>query len=97
VAAGDRLSVQVEDISPTGYRWAIEGSDPDVLAVGTETLATYPGVGAGGLRTYRLDAKGAGVAALRFKLWRKWEGDNSAIERFSVTVRVLPAADSQGR
>jgi len=27
---------------------------------------------------------------LRLKRWRPWEGDKSTVERFELTIRVLP-------
>jgi len=46
-------------------------------------------VGGGGERTFSFQVKGeGGTGNIGLKLRREWEGDASAVERYSVTVKV---------
>jgi inhibitor of cysteine peptidase len=87
---GDTLVVQLEENPTTGYRWTIEKSDAEVIALQqVEFVPSHStGMGGGGQRRWTFTAQKAGMATLEFKLWRTWEGDASISERFTVTLHV---------
>ncbi|HCZ13800.1 MAG TPA: hypothetical protein DHV85_04190 [Candidatus Accumulibacter sp.] len=50
--------------------------------------ASVAAVGSSGLRILTFIAEQPGGALLHLKLWREWKGNSSAIEVFTVTVRI---------
>jgi len=88
--AGDHVVLELDENPTTGYRWALDPPEPDVvtLAHTRYARATGAGTGGGGRRTWTFLAKGEGTAVLRLKLWRAWEGDASIARRFTATLRV---------
>jgi inhibitor of cysteine peptidase len=87
---GDTLVVHLEENPTTGYRWAIEKRDEEVIALHhVEFVSSHSvGVGGGGQRRWTFTAQKAGLVTLELKLWRAWEGDASISERFTVTLQV---------
>jgi inhibitor of cysteine peptidase len=87
---GDRLVLNLEENPSTGYRWAMDAHDEEV--VGLQTLEYTPApraaVGSGGQRRWTFVAHKAGTDSLHFKLWRAWEGEASVARRFGVTLHV---------
>lgn len=90
---GEFLSLKVQDISTTGYRWQLTPVDESVLKLVGEDLHRYPGVGAGGLRTYRFQAIAPGSVTITLTLKRPWEKE--PLEEFSIRARVEPAFHSR--
>ena len=90
VRRGDTIVVQLAENPTTGFRWAADNLDEQVVKPQNDSYspASGGGVGGGGTRTFTLLAAGAGTAPLRFKLWREWEGDKSITQRFEVNLRV---------
>jgi inhibitor of cysteine peptidase len=91
LGVGDTVLLRLPENATTGYRWALDCVDPDLLC-GHE--ARYFGhaaaVGSGGIVEWQLDVKAPGTAAVRLKLWRHWEGETSVKGRFAVTLRIKP-------
>jgi inhibitor of cysteine peptidase len=87
---GDLITVSLDENPTTGFRWAIDKSDDDVVALQTSeyAVASSSKMGGGGQRVVTFKARKAGVAAIHLKLWREWEGDQSITQRFAVTLRV---------
>lgn len=90
VRPGDQIIVRLGENPTTGYGWAVEQLDPDVVTpVGSDyEPASNSGVGGGGERTFTFTAVKAGSSPIQLKLWRKWEGDKSIRQRFEVTIQV---------
>ena len=89
VSPGDTIAISLAENPTTGYRWAIDDLDAQVVTLVSSSYATAGGgIGAGGTRTITLRAAQAGTAHPRLKLWREWEGDTSIIERFDMTIHV---------
>ena len=88
--SGDMLEVRLPENPTTGYRWAVDSVDTRVLQLDTTPYepATDAGVGGGGTRVFRFSVAGSGSSVLRLKLWREWEGDQSILERFEVTINA---------
>ena len=87
---GDRLVLRLEENPATGYRWAMETHDEEVVALQHQEYAPSPpaAVGGGGQRSWTFIAHKAGTDTLQLKLWRAWEGDASIARRFTVTLHV---------
>jgi inhibitor of cysteine peptidase len=87
---GDRITVSLDENPTTGFRWAIDKSDDDVVTLKSSEYAAASGsrIGGGGQRVMTFEARKAGVAVIHLKLWREWEGDQSITQRFAVTLRV---------
>ena len=91
VELGGQVTIHLAESPATGYTWAIEQIDEGRLELLNDEhqQATGGGFGAGGVHTWRLVARKPGSARLALKLWREWEGDEGAIERYEVTLEVL--------
>jgi predicted secreted protein len=76
----------------TGFKWEIEHSDANVLELlkSDYTPPTDSAAGGTGVRSWALRAKAAGTVLLSAKRWRAWEGEQSIVERFEITIRVVP-------
>jgi inhibitor of cysteine peptidase len=87
---GDVIVVRLPENPTTGYRWAIEQIDEEVLEPETSNFALSPdaGIGGGGEQRLRFRAKGAGTARVELKLARAWEEESSGIDRYSFTIQV---------
>jgi inhibitor of cysteine peptidase len=87
---GDTIAVQLDENPTTGFRWAPEQDNPDVLAPQPSEYTQAPGtgVGGGGRKRFVFEASKPGTCRLAFKLWREWEGDRSITQRFEVTIVV---------
>jgi inhibitor of cysteine peptidase len=87
---GDRIAVSLDENPTTGFRWALDKSDDEVVALSSSEYAVAPGsrMGRGGQRVVTFEARKAGVSAIRLKLWRRWEGDSSVTQQFAITLRV---------
>jgi inhibitor of cysteine peptidase len=90
VPVGGRLVVRLDENPATGYRWALEPTDAEVVTL--QHVEYVPsddaGVGGGGQRTWTFIARTPGVASLHLKLWRAWEGDASISARFTATLHI---------
>jgi inhibitor of cysteine peptidase len=91
VRVGDSISVQLPENPTTGYSWAFATVDDMLLEVGSPTYrGESPGVGGGGVKTWTLKARAPGKTRVELKRWRPWEGDQSVVERFTVTLDIKP-------
>ena len=88
--SGETIQVRLDETPTTGYRWAIEHVDEQVLdAEGSEfQLPANSAIGAAGQRTFVFKARNRGTGRISLRLWREWEGMSSVIDRFEVSVRV---------
>ena len=91
IRLGETVRVSLPENATTGYRWAIDLCDKDIVElVANEPRYTASAVGSGGEVAFTFGAKKVGVAAIVLKHWRSWEGDASVIARFRVRLRVQP-------
>ena len=88
---GDMMIVSLQETPTTGYRWAVDNIDEEILQLQDEGFRIAPeaGVGGRGTRTFSFRAITAGSANLKLKLRREWLGDASITERYSLTINVL--------
>jgi inhibitor of cysteine peptidase len=91
VPQGDRITIQLPENPTTGFRWAADKLEDQVVAIEQDNYAspTGAGIGGGGTRTFTVKAMRPGTAQFRLKLWREWEGAASIRNRFDVTIRVM--------
>ena len=86
---GDTIELVLPENASTGYRWAFEGLDEQVVRAGEGELVGKPAkVGSGGDVRWRLTALAAAKTEVRLKLWRRWEGDRSIQKRFAVRLTI---------
>lgn len=90
VKRGDTITIQLAENPTTGYRWSEPTLENDSVSlqrsqfVGTQSNAP----GAGGQHLITLRAEKPGKTTLSLKYWRDWEGDQSILERFTITLQV---------
>lgn len=101
VRVGEEVRVALPENATTGFRWAMDHVDGDVIEVLDEDVAYGAGtagsgtagsaaVGSGGVVVFRFRARKPGLGELRLKHWRHWEGDASVNRRFSVKLQAQP-------
>jgi inhibitor of cysteine peptidase len=90
VRPGNVIVIQLAENPTTGFRWAVDQIDEQIVTIVRVdyTTAAGGGIGGGGARSFTLKAEHSGTMELRLKLWRDWEGESSVIERFTVTIQV---------
>jgi len=86
--AGDAIVVELPENPTTGYRWAIHRMDSSLMALEASDFKAPPGaaMGASGQRSLQFRVIGEGRADVELKLWRDWEGEDAAIDRYPFTV-----------
>lgn len=89
VRSGDTIQIILPENATTGYRWAIERRDEDIVeALTSEARYASNAVGSGGWISFEFRGKKAGTGEIVLKHWRHWEGDASITKRFRVQLRV---------
>ena len=91
VHLGNSVRLNLPENATTGFRWAIDRYDREIL----EPVATefhYPGnaVGSGGNVSFVFRGKKVGTGEIVLKNWRHWEGNSSVTNRFRVRLRIEP-------
>jgi inhibitor of cysteine peptidase len=86
----ETIVVRLDETPATGFRWAVDHVDDQVLAAqGSEfQLPPNAAMGAAGQRTFAFKAINRGTGRIALVLRREWEGLGSAADQFEVTVRV---------
>lgn len=89
---GDIVVISLPENATTGYTWALDNLDPNILRFkdSTYSLSAGGGIGGGGIRTFTFNAINVGGVNLNLKLRREWTGDASIIDRYSATINVVP-------
>jgi inhibitor of cysteine peptidase len=90
VRRGDLIVIRLAENPTTGYRWEVDMADDRVIALqGSDYAeANGAGIGGGGTRTFTFKAQAPGTVQVALRLRREWEPEDSAIDRFDVTIRV---------
>ena len=91
VPLGANLVLRLKETPGTGFRWAVDTGDQDILKLRRSDYipAEDSAVGGGGQRVLVFEAKRSGSVRLLLKLKRAWEGDKSVASRFEVKINVL--------
>lgn len=88
---GDDAVLRLPENAATGYRWVVDAADGSLVEIKEgEYLPTSNAVGSGGEAQWAIHAKAVGVTQLKLKRWRHWEGERSVIERYEITLRIVP-------
>ena len=91
VRPGEAVRINLPENATTGYRWAIDRYDEEVIeALATEPRYTTNALGSGGEVTFVFQGKKAGTGEIVLKHWRHWEGDASINKRFHIRLQVRP-------
>lgn len=87
---GGKVVIQLPDNPSTGYRWEIDADKACVKIERQHFEQQSHQVGGGGESSWVLRAITPGVSTVKLMLWRPWEGERAAIQRFVVTLRIAP-------
>ncbi len=88
---GGDIVIRLPENAATGYRWEVDAADKSLVGVSEGAyLAASKAVGSGGQAQWIVHAKAPGTTPVKLKCWRRWEGERSVIERFEVSLRVVP-------
>jgi inhibitor of cysteine peptidase len=88
---GESVRLTLPENATTGYRWALDRLDRDVVEeAGSEPHPSRGAIGSGGNVTFDFTAKKAGSGEVALKYWRHFEGDASIVRRFSFRLNVQP-------
>ncbi|MCQ4574524.1 MAG: protease inhibitor I42 family protein [Candidatus Brocadiales bacterium] len=90
VRKGGEITIRLKGNRTTGYSWAVEEADKNVLELIKDVYTPDQPVipGSGGVRTLTFKAVSVDTVPVRLKYWRPWEGNSSAVKRFGVTIQV---------
>ncbi len=89
--AGSTIIISLESNPGTGYAWALDTTDPNVIE-NISSDAKSPGataIGTGINQYFTFKALKKGNCKISLKNKRQWEGDASAIKRFEIDVNVV--------
>ncbi len=92
IKTGDVLQIELQRSGGTGYEWYLDQSYKRYFELlGEETVARQSEnlVGTPVVRRWKLRAVEGGEACIRLFLYRKWEGEDKAVEKFRIEVRIL--------
>ena len=91
VHVGDTISIRLPERPGTGYRWSVATLDEQLVGVDDSDFEqAASGVGGSGVRTIRLNARGAGMARVELKNRRAWEPNATPLGQFNVTLQIEP-------
>ena len=88
-APGDAITLELDEIPTSGYRWELNGYDPSVLEPDGDDFspATDGRLGGGGTRRFRFQVVRSGTSQLKFVRRRAWD-PRGAVETFETTIEV---------
>lgn len=90
ISVGDTFFIHLPENPTTGYQWAIDDMTSQNIMLNNSSYAstTATGIGGGGQRIWAFETTRRGVAHLRLKLWRAWEGDSSIADVYTITLQI---------
>jgi inhibitor of cysteine peptidase len=96
VPLGEQIELRLGENPTTGYRWYVRSSIEPVLSILEDTFEpSSRGVGAGGIRCWRLRGVREGTARLELEHRRSWE--QQAVDVFTLSIRVTANRTSVSR
>ena len=88
---GASVRLTLPENATTGYRWAIDRLDRDVVEeAASEAHPSGGAIGSAGNVSFDFMAKKAGSSEIALKYWRHFEGDASIVRRFSFRLNAKP-------
>ena len=95
ISVGDSFVIRLNENPTTGYVWAMNGQTELLVLRSSDYVTDAPPnqhgevlVGGGGKRSFTFVAQKSGMATLKLKHWRPWEGDASIVDTFSMLVQI---------
>jgi inhibitor of cysteine peptidase len=87
---GELIDIRLPENATAGYRWTIERQDSDKLELVADK-ADYPErpLGSGGTASFIFRLRAAGSTTLALRYGRSWEGDDSVLKRYRLTVEII--------
>lgn len=87
---GGVITVSLDENPTTGFRWAIDSLDQQIVVLKQSefVLGKDVGIGGGGMRKLTFEAKHPGKTVLKLKLWREWEGEASVTKYYTVVLKI---------
>ncbi|MCX7900281.1 MAG: protease inhibitor I42 family protein [Methylocystis sp.] len=83
------IRITLHENATTGYRWAVDSYDGNILEAPSISPHYEAGaIGSGGEVALTFKAKAPGAGEIVLKHWRQWEGEASVTKRFRVVVNV---------
>jgi inhibitor of cysteine peptidase len=84
------IFITLEGNATTGYRWEPEEIKHSIVSNVQHHVeaASSMAAGAGGSFVFRLSGLKPGSSKVALKYWKPWEGDNSILKRFEITLHV---------
>jgi predicted secreted protein len=84
---GDVLTVRLDEVPTSGYRWELGDHDPAILQPEDDDYSppSVDTLGGAGTRQFRLLVIGAGKSRLKLIRRRSWDPD-SAVETFETII-----------
>jgi inhibitor of cysteine peptidase len=88
---GDEVALRLPENATTGYRWAIDSADANLVDIKEgQYVSTSEKMGGGREAQWLIKAKAPGATSIKLKRWRQWEGESSIVERYEITLRISP-------
>lgn len=86
---GQLVDIRLPENATAGYRWAIEQQDKDRLELVAEKT-DYPegALGSEGTAIFTFRLRAAGSATLALRYGRSWEGAESALKHYRLTIEI---------
>ena len=88
VPVGTQVRINLPENPTTGYQWNVCDLKSEALALKSDDYV--PGhptaIGGGGIRQFVFDVTSPGKTKLCLKNMRAWEGEESAVKTFAVTI-----------
>src|SRR5262245_8889753 len=92
VAAGEEISLTLDENRTTGFQWTVESVEGEVTLVSCEFESPAGGrAGTAGRRAILLRAQGPGSAELRLRYRRPWETGSETARQSTFRFVVKPA------
>lgn len=90
VLAGDLLEIRLEGTGGTGYSWHLNTLDNQYLILSEAETSEISDGKPGGpvMNIWRLKTLSTGTTEIRIDYYREWEGMQSAIKHFSLTLSI---------
>jgi inhibitor of cysteine peptidase len=90
VSVGTRVRIHLPENPTTGYQWSLRDFENKTLALKSDDYDPdhASSVGGGGIRQFLFEATSPGKSKICLKKMRVWEGEEAAVETFTVSVIV---------
>ena len=86
---GDTVAVRLSEKSTAGYQWTPDQLDTNKVTYTKHHESPAPQeLGSDSICIFQFTTKATGMAHIRLKHWRPWEGDRSVIARYAVTFDI---------